>query len=318
MEYKQLGKTNEKIPVLGLGSWELNRSDEKTAMDALKAGFDNGIKFVDTAEIYGTEPMVAKAITGYDGIFVATKVWTSHLRYDDVIKACDASLQKLGIKTIDLYQVHWPNSEIPIKDTMHAMEQLVKDGKIRHIGVSNFSVEQTIEAQAALKENEIVSNQVEYNLMVRDIERDLLGYCAKEKITVIAYSPLAHGKLYDKNYATLANFLASVGSKYGKTPTQVALNWLMVKDQVVTIPKASTKEHVMEIIGSTGWSLSADDAGAISKFLIDNGIAIPRLQLKPFRPAVAGAAISGSSALFGAIGKVKSMFNKKEDAKEAE
>jgi diketogulonate reductase-like aldo/keto reductase len=314
MEYKNLGKTNEKIPVLGLGSWELNRTSEDSAIGALKAGFDNGIRFVDTAEIYGTEPMVGKAMKGYDGIFVATKVWPTHFHYDDVIKACDASLQKLGIKTIDLYQVHWPNASVPIKETMSAMEQLVKDGKIRYIGVSNFSVEQTAEAQASLKENEIVSNQVEYNLMVRDIEKDLVGYCAKERITIIAYSPLAHGKLYSKDYAKLADFLAGVGSKYGKTVTQVALNWLMVKDQVVTIPKASTKEHVMEIIGSTGWSLSAEDSGAISKFLSDNGIAIPRLQPKPFSLAVGGAVISGASKFFGALGKFKSMTGKKDGA----
>jgi diketogulonate reductase-like aldo/keto reductase len=278
MEYKNLGKTNEKIPVFGLGTWKLNDVvGKETAIEALKFGFENGVRFVDTAEVYGTEPEVGKAIKGYDGMFVATKVAPPHFHYDDVIKSCDASLKKLGIKTIDLYQLHWPNNSIPIEETMRAMEKLVKDGKIRYIGVSNFSVEEMKAAQEALKVNELVTNQFEYSILVRGIEKDILGYCEKEKITVMAYSPLTHGALYKKEYSKLTDFLAGIGKAYSKTATQVALNWLICKEPVMVIPKASRKEHVMELIGSADWKLKPKDIGSINEFLSSTGISAPKV-----------------------------------------
>lgn len=278
MEYKNLGRTNEKIPVFGLGTWKLNDVvGKESAVEALKFGFENGVRFVDTAEVYGTEPEVGRAIKGYDGMFVATKVAPPHFHYDDVIKACDASLKRLDIKTIDLYQLHWPNNSIPIEETMRAMEKLIKDGKIRYIGVSNFSVEEMKGAQEALKENELVTNQVEYSILVRGVEKDILGYCKKEKITVMAYSPLTHGALYKKEYSKLADFLSGIGRGYDKTATQVALNWLTCKDPVMVIPKASKKEHVMELIGSAGWKLKPKDLDAIDGFLSSTGISAPKV-----------------------------------------
>jgi diketogulonate reductase-like aldo/keto reductase len=268
MEYKTLGGTKEKISAVGLGSWKLGAEGEKKAIAALRAGFDAGIDFVDTAEMYGTEPLVGRAIRGRKGIFVASKVLPSHLRYDDVIRACDASLGRLGVRTIDLYQVHWPNRKIPIRETMRAMEKLVRDGKIRYIGVSNFSAEEVTEAREALKANDLVSDQVEYSLMVREVERELLGYCSRRGLTVVAYSPLAHGAIYDARHADLLRLLSEVGKAYGKTPTQVAMNWLVRQRGVVAIPKASTPEHARELAGSAGWRLSARDAGAIGDLAV--------------------------------------------------
>ena len=264
MELKRLGRSNEKIPAIGLGTWELTSPD---AVAILKYGFDKGIRYVDTAEFYGTESQVGEAIKGRGDIFVATKVTPTHFRHGDVLKACDASLKKLKVKSIDLYQLHLPNPAIPIKETMGAMELLVKQGKIRHIGVSNFSVDEMKAAQEALKGSDIVSNQVEYSMLVRDIEHDILDYCSREKITVIAYSPLAHGRIYDKKYSGLLNLLSKVGEKYGKSPTQVAINWLIRKDSVVAIPKASTKEHVDELIGSSDFTLKKADADLIDRSL---------------------------------------------------
>jgi len=191
----------------------------------------------------------------------------THLHHDDVIRACNASIRKLGVKAIDLYQVHWPNKSIPIKETMQAMEKLVRDGKIRYIGVSNFSAQEVREAQEALKENELVSNQVEYSILARDIEKGLLGYCAREKLTVIAYSPLAHGALYDRRHADLIDLLSNIGKKHGKTATQVALNWLIGKDPVMAIPKASTEMHVKELAGAAGWKLAKSDLDMINEFI---------------------------------------------------
>lgn len=188
MEYRELGKTGERISCVGMGTWKLGYNPD-AEIAALREGISLGINFIDTAKMYHSEGAVGMAIKGED-VFIATKVSPDHFAYDDVIKACNRSLKELGIKAIDLYQLHWPNPNIPIKETMRAMEHLAKLGKIRHIGVSNFSVEEMIEAQDALKSEEIVSNQVEYSPFVREIVDHLGDFCREEKITMIAYSPL--------------------------------------------------------------------------------------------------------------------------------
>lgn len=266
VDYTSLGKTGEKLSAVGLGTWKLS-SDERGEVEALRSGFKSGINFVDTAEIYGTEGIVGKAIEGHDDIFVATKVSPTHFHYEDVIRACDASLRRLGVKEIDLYQLHWPSSSIPIKETMQAMEKLAKDGKIRYIGVSNFSVRDMREAQHALKDNEIVANQVEYNVLVRDVEKELLDYCRQEHVTVIAYSPLARGRLFDARYSKLLEFLSGMGRRHDKTAAQVALNWLIAKGNVIPIPKASSKRHVAEIAEACGWNMSRQEVDSINAFL---------------------------------------------------
>ncbi len=232
------------LPAIGMGSWKLGMN-EAEEIAALKRGLELGMRFIDTAEMYGTEPLVGKAIKGED-VFVATKVWPDHFRHDDVLRACDASLHKLGLKTVDLYQLHWPNYNVPIAETLKAMEELLATGKIRHIGVSNFSVEDLEEARASLKSSDIVSNQVEYSIITRDPERELAKYCRKNGITMIAYSPLGHGALFEKQNAALLRSMASIGGRHGKTAAQVALAWLASKDNVVSIPKASTVRHVEE------------------------------------------------------------------------
>lgn len=266
MEQIKLGRTGEKIPVIGMGTWKLGVDVEKE-VEALRQGFKEGMNFVDTAEMYHTEDIVKKSLAGQKDIFVATKISPDHFRHDEVIKACNASLKALGVKTIDLYQLHWPNPRVPIKETMRAMEELVEQGKIRYIGVSNFSVEETGEAQEALKQNKIVSNQVEYSILVRGVEDGLAGYCKKEGITIIAYSPLARGLLYNKKNAKLLELLESIGEKYGRTATQVALNWLISKGGVTAIPKASSREHVIENAGSSSFRLSKEDLSTLNHFL---------------------------------------------------
>lgn len=253
MKFKTLGKTKEKIPVIGLGTWEIEDTAEQVR--ALRVGIKLGARFIDTAELYGTEPVVAKAIKGEKDVFIATKVTPTHFRYSDVIKACERSLQKLGIKQIDLYQLHWPNPLISIGETMKAMELLVENGKIRYIGVSNFSVKRMREAQDTLKRNEIVSNQVIYNPLAREIEEDILPFCEKEKITVIAYSPLDRGNILRRN-VEITRIVNEIAKLHRKTSSQVTLNWLCTKKAVVAIPKASTVTHTKEDVTSVGFALS--------------------------------------------------------------
>lgn len=252
MNLKQLGKTGETIAEIGQGTWQY-----QGGVEALRLGISLGATHIDTAEMYGTEEVVGRAIEGErENIFLATKVWNDHLRYDDLLKACEDSLNRLRVKQVDLYMIHWPNPSVPIRESMRAMEELVKRGKIRHIGVSNFSVAQLKEAQDALSSNEIVSNQVKYSLGSRDIEQDLIPYCKKEKVTVVAYSPL---KGHELN-----KVMEEIATRNGKTRVQTALNFLTAEENVVTIPKANRLDHVRENCGASGWRLSTDDLKRIS------------------------------------------------------
>lgn len=149
MEGRGLDKTSEQVSVIDMGTWKIgftaDPQERHEQIQALKLGIELGINLIGTAEMYGggkTEQLVGEAIRGSrDSVFIATKVWQDNLHHDDVIAACDRSLQRLGVHHIDLYQVHWPNSQVPIRETMNAMERLVRDGKVRYIGVSNFSVD---------------------------------------------------------------------------------------------------------------------------------------------------------------------------------
>jgi diketogulonate reductase-like aldo/keto reductase len=275
MESKELGKSGVEIPVLGLGTWGIGGfgsrllGGEDADVQALRLGLDLGMRFIDTAEMYAnghSEEVVAKAVKSErEKVFIATKVSPEHLSYDGVLNSCNASLRRLETKYVDLYQVHWPNTRIPISETMKAMEHLVEQGKVRYVGVSNFSVEQTREAQEALSKNALVSNQVEYSLVNRSIEDDLLPYCAKERITVIAYSPIARGRIAQGGRSGQWRMLDQVSAKYDKTRAQVALNWLLAKTPVVAIPKAASLEHVRENGGAAGWRLSEEDQKALSE-----------------------------------------------------
>jgi len=165
MELKPLGSTGVMVPEIGLGTWNYSGG-----VAPLRRGIELGAYLVDTAEGYNTEDVVGMAIKGIrNRVFVATKVSGRHLRHDDALRAAEGSLRRLGIDCIDLYQVHWPNPSVPIRETMRAMEKLVDSGLVKYIGVSNFDVDELEEAMAAMSRYPIVSNQVLYNLKSREI-----------------------------------------------------------------------------------------------------------------------------------------------------
>ncbi|MGH2376437.1 MAG: aldo/keto reductase, partial [bacterium] len=227
MEFKELGTTGVQLPEIGLGTWQYRGGNEP-----LRKGIELGAHLIDTAEIYGTEGIVGQAIRDRrDRAFVATKVSGHNLGYEDVLRAAEGSLRRLGIDRIDLYQIHWPDPGVPIRETMRAMEELVDAGKVRFIGVSNFSVRELEEAQAAMKEDRIESNQVEYSLLDRSIEGNLLRYCEAQRVTILAYTPLARGKLASTRsirHRQAFEVLRKVAREAGKTVAQVALNWCTV------------------------------------------------------------------------------------------
>ena len=264
MEFKELGATGVKAPEIGLGTWDYHGGDAP-----IRKAVELGASLIDTAEIYGTEEAVGAAIKGVrEKVFLATKVSGRNLRYEQVLSAAEGSLRRLGTDTIDLYQIHWPDPAVPIAETMGAMEKLVDDGKVRFIGVSNFYVNNLAEAAAAMTRHKIVANQVKYSLLQRGIEEDTLGFCQKNRITVIAYSPLARGQLAAtrliKNRRALA-VLQQIAAETGKTMAQVALNWCIAKPEVIAIPKTDKVERIVEMCGASGWRLSPPQTAALNR-----------------------------------------------------
>ena len=254
------------IPVLGQGTWRMGGVDTPdTANDdadiaAIRRGIATGLCHIDTAEMYAgghAEELVGIAMKG-QGIrradyFLTDKVWKTHLRYDDVLRAAETSLKRLGTDYIDLYLIHQVNPDVPEEETIRAMNRLKREGVIRHIGVSNFSEERLKRAQAA-SDAPIVANQLHYNLRIREIEQcGLLDYCRSQDIMVIAWRPLRGLDLALPLIVTLAE-------KYGKTPSQIALNWLLCQENVVTITKAANPLHLAENMGALGWVLEKEDA----------------------------------------------------------
>src|SRR2546422_5977834 len=274
MQFRPLGRTHELIPVVGLGTWGIggemgpDSSRDEAGIEALRLGLDLEMKFIDTAEMYGaghSEEVVARALVGRrDRVFVASKVSPRHFAYDDVLAAAKRSLERLGLRQMDLYQLHWPNPRIPISETMKAMEKLVNDGLIRHIGVSNFSVEQMKEAQQSLSHEKIVSNQVEFSLIDRSVETRILQYCQEEGLTMIAYSPLGQGKI-PRGRGSTFKVLDEIAGTLGKSRNQVALSWVLRHDSVVAIPKAADTDHVKENAEVAEWKLDREDYQKLAK-----------------------------------------------------
>jgi len=232
------------IGTMGIGGYfTRDTSHDAFHIQVLRKSIDAGMTFIDTAELYGeghAEELIAEMITvqDVDGIrdkvFIASKVAPEHLRYDDVIKSAEGSLRRLRTQYIDLYQIHWPNPAVNVRETLSAMRYLMGVGKVKHVGVCNFSLRELKIAKELANEMgfDIVSNQVEYNLFNRTIEDDLLPYCQKNDITVIAYSPLDKGNL--KKYKELE----PIARTYNKTVAQLILAWIVSHNNVMAIVKS--------------------------------------------------------------------------------
>lgn len=273
------------LPVYGLGTWEMggrtdpDYSNDNTYIDAIKNAVDHGITHIDTAEMYGaghSEELIAKAIKGYDRskLFITTKVIGPNQRYEDVIKACEASLKRLETEYVDLYLLHrYPDPGIDIKDTMRAMDKLVADGKVKNIGVCNLTINRFKEAQKHTK-NKLVCNQLHYSLEQREIvDKGILKYCQENDVLVTAWGPLSKGALEK------TEILQRMAEKYNKTQYQIALNWLISQDNVITIPKTTSIEHLEENLGALGWHLDEADMKDLTNNFPDQKIISDRVPL---------------------------------------
>ena len=266
MDSKVFGRTGRSVSEIGMGTyydplWIAKaflgwRSGSNEKIAAIKSGLDAGMTLVDTAEIYGSEQLVARALQGREreDVFVATKAWSNHLRRDALKRSLEKSLRRLGLSYVDLYQIHFPNPRVPIAETMAGMEDLIREGKVLHAGVSNFSIDQLREAEVAFPKSQLASVQLEYSLRHRRVEAEILPYCDREGIALMAYFPLAHGRLSSDPR------IGSLAAKLGKTPSQIALRWLAMKRNVFPIPRASRQAHVQENSMASGWELTDQDA----------------------------------------------------------
>jgi diketogulonate reductase-like aldo/keto reductase len=261
--------------VLGQGTWYMGEDPaaRKDEVAALRLGLDLGVTLIDTAEMYGeggAEEVVGEAIAGRrDEVFLVSKVYPHNADRRGVQVACERSLRRLGTDRLDLYLLHW-RGNVPLEETLDAFVRLREQGKIRDFGVSNFDLEDMLEA-AALPGGELVAtDQVLYNLTQRGIEWELLPWCRERGIPVMAYSPL------ESDPASQAGMLRNpqltdVARRHGVTPAQVALAWLLRQDGVVVIPKAVRPQHVRENRAALDIVLTPEDLAQL-----DAGFPPPR------------------------------------------
>ena len=256
--------SGETVPALGQGTWTMgdNAGRRKEEAAALRIGFDLGMVLVDTAEMYasgGAEEVVGEAIAGRrDEIFIVSKVMPTNASRRGTISACEKSLKRLKTDRLDLYLLHWPGS-IPLPETVEGFTTLLRAGKIRAWGVSNFDVDE-MEGLASLPEGgAAATNQVMYNLRRRGIEYDLIPWCAERRIPIMAYSPLDQGRLLRSRE------LDEIAARHNATPAQVALAWLLRQKGVMVIPKAGSEAHVRENCRALTLRLDADDLAALDR-----------------------------------------------------
>ncbi len=254
---KEIGCTGEKVSAIGLGTWAIR--DYSRAEEVLVYAVEHGVDLIDTAEMYGygrAEELVGRVIrrVGKDKVFVTTKMLPEHLvSRDSVLKAGRASLRRLGVDSVDLFLIHWPNYSLSITEQVRNFEVLVEEGIARYIGVSNFNRSELEEAVHATRRAEIVVDQVHYSVVNRNVESTILPFAVENCITIQAYTPLEKGAVaYNKHVRFIA-------SRIGRTPIQVALNYLISRPRVTAIPKTENLEHLKEIMGALGWRLSPRD-----------------------------------------------------------
>jgi diketogulonate reductase-like aldo/keto reductase len=256
--------SGEAIPVLGQGTWHMAEHPRRRAEEiaALRCGLDLGMTLIDTAEMYAdgaAEQLVGEAIAGRrDEVFLVGKVLPHNATRRGTIAACERSLRRLGTDRLDLYLLHW-RGQAPLAETLDAFVALTRTGKIRHWGVSNFDVADMEELDDTPGGGAVATDQVLYNLTRRGIEYDLLPWCRKHGIPIMAYSPVEQGRLLNHPQ------LQDIADRHRATPAQVALAWVVRQDGLVAIPKAGTPAHVRENRAALDILLTDEDLAALDR-----------------------------------------------------
>ncbi len=254
--------TGETVPVLGQGTWQMAEAAGRRPQEiqALRLGVELGMTLIDTAEMYGegaAEELVAEALASQrERLFLVSKVYPHNASRQGVVQACERSLKRLRTDRIDLYLLHWRGS-VPLEETVAGFEELRRSGKIRHWGVSNFDAEDMEELLQAPGGENCATNQVLYNVSRRGPEFELIPMMAERRIPLMAYSPIEQGRL------PRSGALQAIGQKHGASPFQIALAWLLRKPGVISIPKASSADHVRDNHRALQIQLSPEDLQAI-------------------------------------------------------
>ncbi|WP_061027405.1 aldo/keto reductase [Bradyrhizobium sp. CCH5-F6] len=263
MNTHPFGKTDANVSVIGQGTWYLDHGDRKRAIAALQRGLDLGMTHIDTAEMYGdAELVIADAIAGRrDEVFLVSKVLPSNASRNGTITACERSLKRLKTDRLDCYLLHWRGS-YPLEDTVAAFEELVKSGKIKSWGVSNFDADDLDEILDVAGEGRIACNQVLYHLKERAIEHAVIPWCERHGVAVVAYSPFGHDD-FPASSSKGGAVLARIAEARRVTPRQVALSFLTRATTVFAIPKASSAEHAAENAAAGDLVLTKDEIAAL-------------------------------------------------------
>jgi diketogulonate reductase-like aldo/keto reductase len=256
--------SGERVPALGQGTWYMgeNKAARAEEIATLRLGLDLGITLIDTAEMYGegkAEELIGEAIAGRrDEAFVVSKVYPHNATRKGAVAACERSLKRLRTDRIDLYLLHWRGS-VPFAETMEALMALQKGGKIRHYGVSNLGLEDMQELWSVPGGKGVAADQLLYNLTRRGIEWDLLPWLCKQRIPVMAYSPIEQARLVRNPK------LADFARRHGMTPAQAALAWLLAKDGVIAIPKTGRCERLKENLGALDHPLTKEQLAELDR-----------------------------------------------------
>jgi diketogulonate reductase-like aldo/keto reductase len=279
MRFAPFGHAGQ-VPLIGQGTWKMERDDRTQAIAALRRGLDLGLTHLDTAELYGSgevEELVGDAIAGRrDDAYLVSKVVPEHATFQGTLRACDKSLRRLRTDRLDCYLLHWRGSH-PLAETIRAFEQLAKDGKIRSWGLSNFDVADLDEALAIAGPGRITQNQVLYHLNQRAVERAVLPWCARHGVALVAYSPFGAGNFPSERTAR-GHVLAEVAGERGRSPHQIALAFLLRHGGVFTIPKAARVGHVEDVAGASELVLTRDEIRRIeAAFPLSEAGSLPML-----------------------------------------
>jgi diketogulonate reductase-like aldo/keto reductase len=256
--------SGEEVPVLGQGTWGFGEdpANRQNEIDALRFGIDIGMNLIDTAEMYGNgaaEELIGKAIEGRrEQTFIVDKVLPQNATRKGTVEACEKSLRRLATDRIDLYLLHWRGA-VPLAHTLAGFDDLLRAGKIRYWGVSNFDVPDMEEVAGLTGGLALASNQVLYNLIRRGIEHDLMPWCERRKIPIMAYSPLEQGRLMGHPE------LRRIADEHVATPAQIALAWVLRKEGLIAVPKASTRGHVEQNRFALDIHLTRDQLAALDR-----------------------------------------------------
>lgn len=265
MRTNKFGGKGPEVPVIGQGTWYIDHGDRKQAVAALRRGIDLGMTHIDTAEMYGdAEPVVAEAIAGKrDEVFLVSKVLPGNASRRGTITACERSLARLKTDRLDCYLLHWRGA-YPLEETVAAFDELVRTGKIRSWGVSNFDADDLHELLAAAGKGKVACNQVLYHLQERAIEHAVIPWCEAHGVAVVAYSPFGHND-FPSPRSKAGELLQTIADAHGASPRQAALGFLTRRPSVFAIPKASSVAHAADNAAAGKLVLSEDEIAALDK-----------------------------------------------------